>query len=677
MASRGEFDPGAAGSRRGRSHHLPRKWGLIVVCWLSACGGTSVGQAPAPPAAPQSLDSRRTDGGEYQRQVVELLRGRQFETLEERAERLRRENPRLPSGLAELRAFYRGLSQTLPGETVAGYDERLRLLEEWRQEYPDSITPRIALADLCVEYGWVYADDGLARRLEFPAGQSLPRLLDRAETELTAALELAEQNEIRDVELIRSVLALARRQNVFGGKPVTQESMTAVMKQGLAIDPANESVVANVALFLMPQAREQPEVLRQFADDVLELTREQAGCALYATVAFEAWPYYGVRLFQHFGFSWDKTRQGFRDQLRRNPESKWILNKFCLLATIAGDRQTAHELFTKLGEDWDRSLWQTESFYESRRRWARPDALVGQQRQVLEGHSGAVMAVGFSPDGRRLATGGTDRRVVVWNVETGETLQVLVTPHRRAITSVAFSPDGSSLATTGYDQTIQFWNLATQEPRELGTHAKPVRRLVFSPQGDWIATAAADGAVALWPTAVGGSERKLPHAHGDAAYGVAFSPDGKRLASAGGDGRVKVWEVETGRMLYNLSAHRPWAAAVAWSPDGNQLVTAGADRLVKLWQVGTEQPAAIFREARQVVYDVAVSPQGTRLLAVTMDPAQTGTPGEVLIWDLENRKLLARLTGHKGAVWAGAFSPEGGTVATASNDGTVRLWDAP
>jgi Tol biopolymer transport system component len=671
-------------SRRGprwvRGTAAPRcalTWGLLLTGWLLACGEAAIGQEPVDNQPPEGHDSHWEDDKAYQRQAAELLRQRDFDKLEERVQRLRRENPRLPSGQAELRAFYRGLSVTLPGESAAGYDERLRLLEEWKQEHPDAITPRIALADLCVEYGWVCAEDGLTRKLELPPGQNLSRLLARAETELLEALELAEQEQVQDIELIRAVLALARRQNVFGGQPVTYESMKTVMKQGLVIDPANEAVVANVALFLMPQAREQPEVLRQFADEVLELTREQAGHALYATVVFEAWPYYGVRLFQHFGFSWEKTRQGFRDQLRRSPESKWILNKFCLLATIAGDRPTAQELFTKLGDDWDRALWQTESHYESRRRWARPDALAGQQRKVLEGHAGAVMAVAFSPDGRRLATGGTDRRVLLWNVDAAETPQVLLTPHRRAITSVAFSPDGSQLATTGYDNTLQLWDLTTQAGRELGRHGKAVRRLAFSPHGDWIATAAGDGSVTLWPTAVGGQARPLSQPHGEAAYGVAFSPDGSRLASVVGEGRLQVWEVQTGRLLHSLPAHRPWAAAVDWSPDGNFLVTAGADRLVKLWSVGKDQPTAIFREARQVVYDVAVSPQGTRLLAVTMDSANTGAPGEVLLWDLESRKLLARLTGHKGAVWAGAFSPDGGALATASNDGTVRLWDVP
>jgi WD40 repeat protein len=671
MSSQGQWSPALLAGRK--------LWlrELFAAAVLLASVGVVCAQEGRADSPPESGESSRAASLEYLREVTELLRGRRFDKLEERAAKLRRENPRLPTGLAELRAFYGGLSETLPGEPVEAYDERWRLLEEWKQEAPESITPRIALADLCVQYGWVYAPDGLARRLELPEGQSLTRLFERAEQELTDALELAEEKDVQDVELIRAALALARRQNMFGGKPVTPESMFEVMRQGLAIDPTNESVVANVALFLLPQAREHPEVLRQFADDVLELTRDHAGHALYATVVFETWPSYGVRLFQHFDFSWDKTRQGFRDQLCLHPDSNWILNKFCLLATIAGDRQTAHELFTKLGNDWDRSLWKTVAYYESRRRWARPDALTGQQRKVLEGHSGAVMAVGFSPDGRRLATGGTDRRVVIWDAETGESGQVLVTPHRRAVTSVVFSPDGSLLATTGYDNSVQLWDVDTQAARPLGAHTQAVRRLAFSPRGDWVAAAAADGSVTLWPTVIGAQERSLSPAHGKAAYGVAFSPDGSRLASVGGDGRLKVWDVETGRLLQNLPAHSFWAAAVAWSPEDNLLATAGADHLVKLWQLERDQPTAIFREARQVVYDVTISPSGNRLLAVSMDPANTGTPGEVLLWDLESRKLLARLTGHKGAVWAGAFSPDGHTAATASNDGTVRLWDVP
>lgn len=666
----------AAFRRREPNWLLPIPQLLLAAAVLVGVATAQAQQAVVPPPG-ESPGSSRADELDYRREVAGLLGRREFDQLEDRVTRLRRENPRLPTGLGELRAFYRGLSETLPGEPVERYDELMRLIEEWKTEHPESLTPRIALADLCVQYGWVYAPDGLARQLELPAGQSLPRLLERAEAELTDALELSEQHEVRDVELFRAVLALARRQNTFGGKPVTSETMQEVLHRGLAIDPSNESLVANVALFLMPQAREHPEMLVQFARDVLERTREQAGCALYATVVFEAWPYYGARLFQHFDFSWETTRQGLRDQLARSPDSHWIMNKFCLLATVAGDRETAHGLFTKLEDNWDRTLWQTPANFESRRRWARPDALTGRQQQVFEGHNGAVMSVAFSPDGRRLATGGTDRRVIIRNVDTGETLQTLLTPHRRAVTSIAFSPDGAQLATTGYDNSVQLWDLARDEARPLGTHSKAVRRLAFSPRGDLVATAAGDGAVTMWPVEPEANARTIAEAHRDGAYGAAFAPDGTRLASVGGDGRLKVWDVETGKLLHNLAAHNGWAAAVAWSHAGETLATAGSDRLVKLWQQGKDQPLATFRDARQVVYDVAISPDGTRLLAVTMDPANTAAPGEVLLWDLESRKLLVRLPGHKGAVWAGTFSPNGQTAATVSNDGTARVWDVP
>jgi WD40 repeat protein len=88
----------------------------------------------------------------------------------------------------------------------------------------------------------------------------------------------------------------------------------------------------------------------------------------------------------------------------------------------------------------------------------------------LEGHSGPIQTVAFSPDGRLIATGGKDKYVSLWESETG--IEVFrLKGYESTIKSLAFSPDGTRLATGGDDRDVRIWNLVPEKrsPEEIGT----------------------------------------------------------------------------------------------------------------------------------------------------------------------------------------------------------------
>ena len=332
----------------------------------------------------------------------------------------------------------------------------------------------------------------------------------------------------------------------------------------------------------------------------------------------------------------------------------------------------------------DSSMVASASWDETIRLWNTQGSLIRE----IRGHDALVYDVSFSPDGQYLASGSWDKTVRTWTL-TGEPIST-VFGHSAQIHRVHFNKEGL-LISAGGDRTIRLWELDRPLITSLRDHQANVYSVVFSPDDQIIASAGADNKIRLWDRA--GKALNVLSGHDSVIWNLTYSPDGEMLASASSDYTVKLWN-RTGKLVTTLEDHKGPVYAVAFSSDGQLIATGAADRTIRIWRRDGTLLTKIVDLPKDVL-SISFSPDGKML-------ATSGWEHFVSLWDLDGKlpdqqqpyeivydpeneivardnlegQLPKRLEGHKGWVHEVIYSSDGQTIATASADGTAKLWSA-
>jgi WD40 repeat protein len=313
----------------------------------------------------------------------------------------------------------------------------------------------------------------------------------------------------------------------------------------------------------------------------------------------------------------------------------------------------------------------------------------------------ARLPISFSPDGNWLATGTQSRGVALWNAQTGLRIREWPLPPRFTLEELVLDPAGQRLVALSREHATILWETGTgEEIRRISRTDHPL----FSPDGNWLAAGTPGGTVTLWQTASGEVVRVLD----DAGIPLGFRPDGSWLVTTR-HGRAIVWDLDTGNELRTIldiggvatlspnarflasgdehfgglrfvdlstgairhaDGHPEAVTCLAFTPDSATVVTGGADNALKLW----EPQSGLERLVAGVGLGPAdFSPDG-ETLAIATDA------GSIQLWDVDTRRFSRTLNTEGKRIQSLQFSPNGKLLAAVGDWGffkiTLRLWDA-
>lgn len=264
---------------------------------------------------------------------------------------------------------------------------------------------------------------------------------------------------------------------------------------------------------------------------------------------------------------------------------------------------------------------------------------------------GAVSAIAFIPDGRKLLTGGEKGDLILWDTLKGGRL-ALLDAHEGRVYHLALDPSGDRLASVGRDLAlwkVEDLSLIKRIPARRGTN------VAWSPDGKWIAYDEEDEFLVIRDARTLRIHRRIWRKGGLDPF--AFSTDGRRIALESLRGSVMVLEVETGREVASKRSRPDSGVSALGFLPGGDLVTALKDGRITWGDVEV-------RHSRRVRC-MAISPDGSHIAA-------SGTGGEVHVWD-DSGVLVQVIRGSGEEIGCLAYSPDGSTLSSGGEDGFVHL----
>lgn len=282
-------------------------------------------------------------------------------------------------------------------------------------------------------------------------------------------------------------------------------------------------------------------------------------------------------------------------------------------------------------------------------------------KKTLQAGEGILWAIAYSPDGTRLAAGGMDKTVHIWDTSSYQNI-LSIPAHDLDVDSISFSLDGKRIATSSDDGTARIWDAENGQPLfDLKGHKDAVVSIQFSPDGGQLSTLSADKTIRFWDAATG----QLLDSWDDLdepGFHIRYSHDGSQLLYLDA-GQLHIRDIQSGQDV-SIVHSDAGIGLFAVSPDGRRIAV--LDDLLRVIVAENGQGYNIIPPANQVEH-IEFSPDGSKI-------ALAGRDGLVTLLDAASGVQFIQLAGHKKFIFRFAFHPNGKELASADQDGSVKIW---
>jgi len=213
-------------------------------------------------------------------------------------------------------------------------------------------------------------------------------------------------------------------------------------------------------------------------------------------------------------------------------------------------------------------------------------------------------------------------------------------------------------------------------------HTETVWGAIHLPGGQRIITCSSDGSLRVWNLKTGKQIGEDWRDGDGPVWSIALSPDGKKVVSGSIDCAVRLWDIDTCKVVKKWTGHTEGVESVCWSRDSRRVLSGSHDGTARQWDVETilepiENILASIETGHEEVWAVVYSPDTTLIATGGRDGPWNGEPivSSVKIWDAKTSKLVATLKGHTNQVWCLAWTKDGKTLISGSDDFSIRTWN--
>ena len=311
-----------------------------------------------------------------------------------------------------------------------------------------------------------------------------------------------------------------------------------------------------------------------------------------------------------------------------------------------------------------------------------------RENNLLENHKGNVNDIAFSPDGKYFASVGGDGTLRLWNSE-GKEIKVWWGDNARLL-QMSFSPDGKLIALADENGMIKLWSVPQERIVKSFTGEKTTKGyfgyqnqvtcLNFSPDGKIIVSASSNGVIKLWN--LNGKEIRTIKGHDKRLINVKFSNDGKIIGSASSNGVIKLWDLNGKEILTQKNEQVKQLNSIYFIPNSSGTVwsfAGGQDGVLRLWDTEDKLIGEFPKSNDSLKKQFSgISSVHLNFNSDTLNKADQMTfavgynDGTVRIWRAGEFTTLGK---HKNIVNSIKFSNDGKIIASASDDGTIKIWN--